>query len=449
MKRLLFAFLVLFFLCLVPRSAHAAIGYDSTGSCASSNAATCTPTATVSGEVGIVLATRSGSTTAPTCPSGWTCPAGWTSSGGSGSTAISWRAGCKKFTTTNDTSGSWTNAGNVVLQSYSGSNVGNVATCDLTFGGTSFTSAASATLTYTTITMTHTDSSSWVIALGGSRTATNVNQAPTGTTGRTASGTTDMVAGNDTNGGVASWSTQTITVNASTRNIGAVFELLAPCPGPWCAIQHAENTCASGTTCAVTLSSTTAGQLAVVTLTGAPGATPTISGVSAGLGTFVHCSNCSANDGFESVDMGYVASIASGQTSVTVTLSVNPGNAYNVAIFVYSYTYSSISLDTSGSGTDTTCTSCAGIGLTLTGSNDVIVQCTGTGSTTVSISSPYTDFAPNNVNFTAGAINTASGTAPTWTLQSGVTANAAMAFKQTPAAGGCSTHISLLGAGQC
>lgn len=229
---------------LWPAPAHAVAAYNATGSCGSANATSCMPTATKLGDLGIAFAVRSGNVTPPSCPATWTCPAGWAGSGGTSTTSISWRGGCKLFFTTNDTSGVWTNAGNVVLESYTGSKVGAVAGCNNSVGGTSFTSAASGTLTFTTITMTVGTGTSLVIGFGGSRTATNVNQAPTGMMNRDSSGTTVMVSSNDTNGGVASWATQTISINASTRNIGAVFEILAA-PA---SVANCKNTDQSGTT---------------------------------------------------------------------------------------------------------------------------------------------------------------------------------------------------------
>lgn len=210
--------------------ACAAIGYNSTGSCVSSNANNCTPSATTIGQIGIAFAIRSGSATAPTCPSSpaWTCPTGtpYTGSSGSGSSAISWRVGCFVWTTTSQASGTWTNAGNVIVLSYSGT----ATTCATVFGGGSSTGAASTTLTYGVISMHVTNGTSWVVGLGGSRTATNVT-SPTGMTNRKQSGTTAMVAGGDTNAGVSSWATTTITVNTATQNVGVVLELLVPSVG--------------------------------------------------------------------------------------------------------------------------------------------------------------------------------------------------------------------------
>ncbi len=144
--------LIVIALLIVTVPAHAAISYDSSGSCASANTTNCTPAATTIGHLGIAFAIRSGSATAPTCPvsPAWTCPAGtpYTGSSGSGSSAISWRVGCFFWTTTSQASGTWTNAGNVTVLSYGGT----ATTCATVFGGGSSTGAASATLTYGVIT---------------------------------------------------------------------------------------------------------------------------------------------------------------------------------------------------------------------------------------------------------------------------------------------------------
>jgi hypothetical protein len=231
----------------------------------------------------------------------------------------------------------------------------------------------------------------------------------------------------------------------------AMLLMLAPisASATWSLVQHPTNTsCAASTTCAVTLSSTTAGQLAVFTAAGLPNATH-ISTVTAALGTFVDCSNCNSHPDTsgDNIDQGYILSINGSQTTVTITLSTAATGTWFASVDIYSSTLGTAVFDVSGSTADASCTSCAGQALTLTGANDVIVQGTSTLGTVSAIASPYTN--PNDAvaALCAGAINQSAGTAPTWTQSASTMAVSAMAFKE---ASGGSTPVPtrmLLGVG--
>lgn len=223
--------------------------------------------------------------------------------------------------------------------------------------------------------------------------------------------------------------------------------ILAPVPAraTWSLVQHPTNTsCSASTTCAVTLTSTTAGQLAIFTAAGLPNVTH-ISTVTAALGTFVDCSNCNSHPDTsgDNIDQGYILSINGAQTTVTITLSTAASGTWFASVDIYSSTLGAALFDISGSTAIASCTSCAGQSLTLTGSNDVIVQGTSTLGTVSAISAPYTN--PNDAvaALCAGAINQSSGTAPTWTQSSSTMAVSAMAFKE--AAGGAAVGASIGG----
>lgn len=214
----------------------------------------------------------------------------------------------------------------------------------------------------------------------------------------------------------------------------------APADATWALVQHPNNLCTGASTCAVTLTQNTgSGNLLVISVSGGASATRTISSISAG-GTFVHCSNCSANAAGNIVDQGWVLSSTGGVSSITVTLS---GSAtFFAEIDEYSTSSGPAIADTSGSGTEATCTSCAGKALALGGSNDVIVQVISPNGSASNITAPYSNPNDASASSTAGALNQSAGTAPTWTTTSGVAAVAAVAFKETPSAGvGCGSIL--------
>jgi len=147
------------------------------------------------------------------------------------------------------------------------------------------------------------------------------------------------------------------------------------------------------------------------------------------------------------VDASYTLNSASGATSITLTLSAAVSTTWAACIREYSSTASGVAIDTSGNRDQSTAAANpAGVGLTLTGSNDLIVQFVACAGSCSGISAGYSngDF-PNN-NGVADALNTSSGTAPTWTATSGRAALGALAFKET-AAVSCSQSIALIGVG--
>lgn len=112
------------------------------------------------------------------------------------------------------TSGTWTNATEIICLVYRGAKV---------VGANASTSDSGTTITFPALTLNRTNNTSWIVGFAGHRTATNVEQAPTGMTNRTSAGT--EAAGHDTNGTVSSWSQQTVTVNQFAGNQGCTVEL--------------------------------------------------------------------------------------------------------------------------------------------------------------------------------------------------------------------------------
>ena len=76
--------------------------------------------------------------------------------------------------------------------------------------------ANSTTVTYSGLSLSVTDGTSWVIgSVGASNRTSTVETPPTGMTLRSDTiGTNSEAAGFDTNGGVSAWTAKTVTINA-------------------------------------------------------------------------------------------------------------------------------------------------------------------------------------------------------------------------------------------
>jgi hypothetical protein len=165
------------------------------------------------GDIIFIFAFRDGSNTAPGTPTaGGTVPS-WVLINSAGANTCS--SNCRYFvaTATTTTSGTWPNATEVLCMVYRGARL----------GGAQLSGAATNVLTFPALTLQRTNNTSWVIGFTGHRTATNVEVAPTGMTNRISAGT--ETAGHDTNGTVASWTSRTVTVNATSGSRTLVAEL--------------------------------------------------------------------------------------------------------------------------------------------------------------------------------------------------------------------------------
>jgi len=166
------------------------------------------------GDLILIFAYRDGSNTAPTTPAaGGTVPT-WNLIGSSGGNTNSSNFRWATATATTTTSGTWTNATELICLVYRKASIG------LSVGGSG---AATTTINYPARTLNRTDGSSWVVGVAGHRTATNVEQAPGAMVNRASSGT--EAAGHDTNGGVTTWASTNVTVNASSAYRSWVVEL--------------------------------------------------------------------------------------------------------------------------------------------------------------------------------------------------------------------------------
>ena len=195
------------------------------GGCAAV-ATSCTPAVKgggvfASGQFEYVFAYRS-ATTAPTLP------AGFTSVDTASASSSSFRSGCTVTSSSSPSSGTWTNATNVAVLIYSGVAGTTPANCkNLGIGGhtSTGTSGTTSTITYTTITLTNSTGTSWVIGAAGSSAAV-CTPATVFTAEYSA---TDLVA-NDTNGGVTSYSSSLTCTGTAGNWKSDTVELLARTP---------------------------------------------------------------------------------------------------------------------------------------------------------------------------------------------------------------------------
>jgi hypothetical protein len=196
-------------LLLFPCAAHA-VAHD--GMCAAS-ASSCTFSSVTLGDLEIIFAYRSGSTTAPSLPSGWTSIA--TVATPSGGTTGAARIGCKVSLSSSDTgSGTWTNASEIVGESLSGTSANAVTNCNtLAVGSASSNNAeASTTVTFNSLTPKIINGSSWIVGFAGSNQSVS-SCTPSGMTAVT--NATNAII-NDTDGGATSFSSGTCTIASGT-----------------------------------------------------------------------------------------------------------------------------------------------------------------------------------------------------------------------------------------
>jgi hypothetical protein len=238
--RVLFSLL----LAVVTVPCWAAISHS--GSCSAASTS-CTFSGTATGDLKIVFAYRTGSTTAPGLPTGWTSIA--VANEASGTTGAI-RIGCNKSSSGADTgSGTWTNATVVAGVSYSGTWVDTTADCNTTgIGAIAGNKAATSTaLNYPAIGATGgfgstsmvASNKSWVAGFAGD--SAGGICAPTGMTQQTTAGAGPAVIASDTNGSVASWASTNCTITSGTW-ISEVVEILPACPTGFCQMICAGNT---------------------------------------------------------------------------------------------------------------------------------------------------------------------------------------------------------------
>lgn len=415
-----------------------------TGSCAATGTGGCTLSASNSGDLQIAFAYRSGSTTAPGAMSGWTTVAtGATSATG---TTGSYRLMCRVSNTL--ASGSSANASDTTVLSYSGTDANATADCAYT-GIAAFTTPVSGvtyaktstTFNYAALSLLDTAGYSYVVGFAGNS-AGGLCDPSSGLTNRASAGTGPAIRSGDTATGTASWAAKTCSVTSGTW-MNVMVELLAhsTVTSNFSPVQHPTNFTCTSTSCAVTTSSTTAGNVLILwssveyTGTGTAGVMIFSSVSDNGTSeTWTHCPNSVINTSFGStktyaLDCWYVLSAAGGATSVTAnwTLTGMTGATQKVSSRLEEWhpTTTPVYYDSGNAQYVTTnCANCAGpLGL-ASGSSDILSQALMIpaafegGHTYSAISPPYTNTdqdGSNNALLSAFTGATRFGyRAPTW-----------------------------------
>jgi hypothetical protein len=156
-------------------------------------------------DIAYVFAFRDGSTTAPSLP------AGWTNIASGGANTCSYRVGCRQLVGTDTTTGTWTNATEIEVVVLRGVDLGNL------FGVSAQGSGSSTSMNWPTLATfedPNAGNRSWVVLLGGHRSATDVNTVALSGATQRGGATTTLAA--HTAESVSSWSSTSKTVNANS-----------------------------------------------------------------------------------------------------------------------------------------------------------------------------------------------------------------------------------------
>lgn len=197
----------------------------------------------------------------------------------------------------------------------------------------------------------------------------------------------------------------------------------------WAFVQANENfSCATGTTCAVTLSASTANSILLVGIIDNTVAGHTIASASGGAGTWNLCpaSGCANTTGNWSFDNAYNLTNTGGATSITVTINSSDSSWFlYVNEFKCTANCGTIALDKIATPATSTCTSCTGASFSGLTTGDLLIMNSDTSSTYSAISSPYTLFSSLGY-----CLSACTGTAPTFTVSpSAVFAAIGISFK--------------------
>jgi hypothetical protein len=209
----------------------------------------------------------------------------------------------------------------------------------------------------------------------------------------------------------------------------------------WTSVQVVQSPGGSCTSspCAVTVASTGLGHLLTAKMSSDSGGNAITAVTSAACSSsWIHAPGLPVNGSGGSLDEYYCLKSASGQTSISVTVS---GTIFIVDIVIEEAASSlgTIAVDSgataSGANADGACTSCAGISLTLSGNNDFVsVMAVANNTITGLTGTGFTYSATSNFGAGSGyGITTGSLTAPTtWTQNiSGTLEAYAIAFQET------------------
>jgi hypothetical protein len=204
-----------------PRASASALSFICASSAAATSTAACAGEA--AGDLLLVTAGTTASGTIPTLAAGFTNINTAAITTGPAGSRIALRAGWITAAASSTTSGTWTNATDVVMQVYrgqAGSPIGNNAP----------TTGTATSVTYAADTLVATDASSWFTGSALRNTADSLmSTAPSGMINRSSAPATPVIAGHDTNGPDASnWPSTNVTgFGASASFASIVVELKA------------------------------------------------------------------------------------------------------------------------------------------------------------------------------------------------------------------------------
>lgn len=167
------------------------------------------------GDLAIAYAFNDGAATAPSLPA-----SGWTNIASSAGSTAGQRAGYRVLVTGDTTSGTWTNATQTEVIILSGQSTGASP-----IGVSAVDALASTSVRWAALSGMQPNNTSWVVLVGGHRTATDMNSvALSGTTNR--SPTVNKLALH-TAEDVSSWAQTSKTVNANSTSRTIAIEVLA------------------------------------------------------------------------------------------------------------------------------------------------------------------------------------------------------------------------------
>lgn len=200
---------------------------------ATASATTVTVPAHQAGDLILIFAMHGGSGTLPTVPTGYTLVLAKANG-----TVLGTRSGYKIATSSSDTSGTWTNATEICCHVYRPA-AGNV----LAIGASAFNSSTTNTVNYPALTLLRTDGTSWVAGFAAcGNTSETISTPPSGMTNESSiTGASYAAAGHDTEGGVSSWSSTSVTTTGTAvASVSNVIEIMSLPSGsvPTQMVQH-------------------------------------------------------------------------------------------------------------------------------------------------------------------------------------------------------------------
>ena len=173
----------------------------------------------------------------------------------------------------------------------------------------------------------------------------------------------------------------------------------------------------SGTSCAVTVTSTSTGHLMIFEWWGL---TTPPSAVSGGCGAWVNPAGSNVNNGTIGMSTWYCLSSTSGVTTITATVTSN--SSRGAAFYSFAFTATSVFFDGASNAVNGSLSSVPGLGFSLSGGNDLLMQFISIsgGVVTSSINESYVALTGGS-HGPAYLRNTILATAPTWTIGSAAT----------------------------